>query len=62
MFFFFLLYFQHLPVIMEKLLRTCDPDIIYILIRSKKGKDGDSRIKEIIDDPVSILNIIFPEL
>lgn len=46
---------------MEKLLRTCDPDIIYILIRSKKGKDGDSRIKEIIDDPVSILNIHFPE-
>lgn len=38
---------------MDKLLRTCDVDNIYILIRSKKGKDFHSRIEEIFDDPVS---------
>ena len=38
----------------EKLLRSC-PDIntIYLLMRSKKGKDIDSRLEELFDDPVS---------
>lgn len=40
---------------MDKLLRTCDIENIYLLIRSKKGKDVHSRIEEIFDDPVSLL-------
>lgn len=41
-------------ILIEKLLRSC-PDIenIYILCRSKKGKDVHTRIEEIFDDPVS---------
>lgn len=41
-------------ILIEKLLRSC-PDIenIYILCRSKKGKDVHTRIEEMFDDPVS---------
>lgn len=40
-------------VIMEKLLRTCNIDTIYVLIRSKKGKDIATRIEDLINDVVS---------
>jgi len=44
-------------VLLEKLLRSC-PHLsnIYLLVRSKKGKNVDSRIEEIFDDPVSEIN------
>jgi FlaA1/EpsC-like NDP-sugar epimerase len=44
-------------VLLEKLLRSC-PHLsnIYLLVRSKKGKNVDSRIEEIFDDPVSKIN------
>ncbi|XP_012265217.2 fatty acyl-CoA reductase wat-like [Athalia rosae] len=40
-------------VLIEKLLRSC-PDIstIYLLIRSKKGKDVHNRLEAIFDDPI----------
>jgi len=40
-------------VLMEKLLRSC-PHIsnIYLLVRSKKGKNVDSRIEELFNDPL----------
>lgn len=40
-------------VLIEKLLRSC-PGIekIYVLIRQKKGKTGEERLKEITDLPV----------
>jgi hypothetical protein len=57
-------------VLLEKLLRSC-PHLsnIYLLVRSKKGKNVDSRIEELFDDPVSEINhtcvrapgLIFPE-
>lgn len=37
---------------MEKLLRTCDVDTIYLLTRPKKGKDIHSRIDDIVEDPL----------
>lgn len=40
-------------VIMEKLLRSCQIDTIYVLIRSKKGKDIATRIEDIVNDVVS---------
>lgn len=40
-------------VIMEKLLRCCQIDTIYVLIRSKKGKDIATRIEDIVNDVVS---------
>lgn len=46
-------------VIMEKLLRTCHIDTIYVLIRSKKGKDIATRIEDLINDVVSSLFINF---
>lgn len=39
-------------VIIEKLLRTCQIDTIYVLIRSKKGKDIATRIEDIVNDVV----------
>lgn len=42
-----------LTVLMEKLLRTCDVESIYILIRNKKNDDIHTRIGKIFDDPVS---------
>ncbi|PSN51360.1 hypothetical protein C0J52_07924 [Blattella germanica] len=36
----------------EKLLRSCDVNIIYLLIRSKKGKDVDTRLEELFNDPL----------
>lgn len=40
-------------ILIEKLLRTC-PDIrsIYLLIRTKKGKNMHSRVADIFDDPI----------
>lgn len=38
---------------MEKLLRACDVESIYILIRNKKNDDIHTRIGKIFDDPVS---------
>jgi FlaA1/EpsC-like NDP-sugar epimerase len=40
-------------VLVEKLLRSC-PHLsnIYLLVRSKKGKNSESRLDEIFDDPV----------
>ena len=48
--------------VMEKLLRAC-PDInnIYLLIRGKKGKDPNTRLEEMFDDPVSIYNMLQEE-
>jgi thioester reductase-like protein len=45
-------------VLMEKLLRSC-PHFknIYLLVRSKKGKNVDSRIEELFNDPVSEINL-----
>ncbi|XP_060808981.1 fatty acyl-CoA reductase wat-like [Amyelois transitella] len=38
-------------VIIEKLLRSCgDIDTIYVLIRSKKGKDAHARLHEMLDE------------
>lgn len=41
-------------VVIEKLLRSCQVDTIYVLIRSKKGKDIATRIEDIMNDVVSI--------
>ena len=48
-------------VLVEKLLRSC-PHIsnIYLLVRSKKGKNSESRLDEIFDDPVRRHNHLFP--
>lgn len=41
-------------VTIEKLLRSCgDIENIFVLMRSKKGKDTRTRLKEILDDFVS---------
>lgn len=37
---------------MEKLLRCCDVNTIYILVRSKKGKSMEARCEQIFDDVV----------
>lgn len=39
-------------VIMEKLLRSCEIDTIYVLIRSKKGKDIATRMEDVVNDVV----------
>ncbi|XP_059607693.1 fatty acyl-CoA reductase wat-like isoform X2 [Phlebotomus argentipes] len=39
-------------IIMEKLLRTCRIDTIYLLIRDKKGKNIHTRVEELLDDVV----------
>nr|CAD7600245.1 unnamed protein product [Timema genevievae] len=41
-------------VLLEKILRSC-PKVakIYLLVRSKKGKDPNQRIKELFTSPVS---------
>lgn len=45
-------------IIIDKLLRTCDIESFYILIRNKKGKGIHSRIEEIFDDPVSFFSFL----
>ena len=41
-------------VLIEKLLRCCpDFETLYLLVREKKGKSVDSRIKELFEDEVS---------
>lgn len=40
-------------VLVDKLLRTCDLEMLYLLIRVKKGKEPSARLKELFDDPVS---------
>lgn len=42
-----------LAVLIEKLLRTCDVESIYILIRNKKDDDIHTRVGKIFDDPVN---------
>lgn len=42
-----------ITVLIEKLLRTCEVENIYILMRSKKNDDIDTRVEKIFDDPVS---------
>ncbi|KAI8433278.1 hypothetical protein MSG28_015341 [Choristoneura fumiferana] len=43
-------------VIIEKLLRSCgDIENIFVLLRSKKGKDTRTRLKEIMDDFVTVI-------
>lgn len=42
---------------MDKLLRSTNIDTIYLLIRSKKGKDVHTRLEDIFDDPVIIKKI-----
>lgn len=41
--------------LMEKLLRNCQVDTIYILIRQKKGVDTKARLEEVLINPVSKL-------
>lgn len=41
-------------VLVEKLLRVCPGlEQLYLLIRVKKGKEPNARLKELFDDPVS---------
>lgn len=40
---------------MDKLLRSTNINTIYLLIRSKKGKDVHTRLEDIFDDPVIII-------
>lgn len=50
---FFLIKFLFiLLVLIEKLLRTCDVESIYVLIRNKKNDDIHTRVGKIFDDPV----------
>lgn len=44
---------KYFLVIIEKLLRVTDVGQIYLLIRSKKGKDVYTRLDDIFNDPVS---------
>lgn len=46
-------------IIIEKLLRCCDVKEIYLLIRGKNGKSWQSRVQEILSDPVSVTMRIF---
>jgi fatty acyl-CoA reductase len=41
-------------VLMEKLLRTCQIDKLYIIIRPKKGMTEKERLKEIFDSYVCL--------
>lgn len=45
-------------ILIEKLLRSC-PEVknLYLLLREKKGKDPDERLKSIIDCPVSYVRL-----
>lgn len=43
---------------MEKLLRSCDMECIYVLIRAKKNDDIHTRLGKIFDDSVRYLNSI----
>lgn len=41
-------------VLIDKLLRVCSGlDQIFLIIRIKKGKDAQSRLKDLFEDPVS---------
>ncbi|XP_057659288.1 fatty acyl-CoA reductase wat-like [Diorhabda carinulata] len=39
-------------LIIEKLLRTCDVEGVYLIVKSKKGLTPEERIKNLIDEPV----------
>ena len=41
--------------LVEKLLRTCDPAKVYILVRSKKGVDSEKRKEALFEQTVSSL-------
>lgn len=46
-------------VLVEKLLRSCPKiDSIFLLVRSKKGKDIHERLDDIYSDVVSIISLI----
>lgn len=40
-------------IIIDKLLRCCDVEQIFLLIRGKKDKSWQGRIQEMLKDPVS---------
>lgn len=47
-------------VLVEKILRRCsDVKKIYLLVRTKKGKDPNERIKEQFNGAVSSLSLLF---
>lgn len=39
-------------IIIEKLLRSCQIDSIYVLVRAKKGKDIATRLEDIVNDAI----------
>ncbi|KAJ9578555.1 hypothetical protein L9F63_005284, partial [Diploptera punctata] len=39
-------------VLLEKILRICDIDTVYLLIRNKKGKEPRQRVEEIYNSPL----------
>jgi hypothetical protein len=43
-------------VLVEKLLRACDVDTIYLLIRTKKGVEPKERLEEYVNHIVSVIN------
>jgi FlaA1/EpsC-like NDP-sugar epimerase len=45
-------------VLMEKLLRTCQIEKLYIIMRPKKGMTENERIEKIFGGPVSILFVL----
>lgn len=46
-------------LVLEKLLRCCESvERVLVLVRAKKGKDAEQRLKEICDGPVSRQNSI----
>jgi fatty acyl-CoA reductase len=46
-------------VLIEKLLRTCQVEKIYIIIRPKKGMTGKERLQKIFDGYVSLCFVLF---
>lgn len=48
-------------ILIDKLLRTCPGlENLYLLVRTKKGKDVHTRVEEIFDDPVrEKLHVLF---
>lgn len=46
-------------VLIEKLLRTCQIDKLYIIIRPKKGMTEKERLEKIFDDYVSLIFALF---
>lgn len=51
--------FYSAAVIIEKLLRSTNVQRIFLLIRSKKEKDINKRLNDLVDDPVSVFCFSF---